>query len=926
MDFGKLYELGEKNTGYYGKRLFAQLEYGAELSAAADGIYDAVLSEILDGAYTAYKKEGAVTKRALADAEKKMQVLSPTAKSLEVLCVAHAHIDMNWMWAFDETVAITLATFRTMLDLMKEYKDFRFSQSQASVYKIVEEYSPEMLTEIKKRIKEGRWEVSASTWVENDKNMPNGESQVRHILYTKQYLSKLLDIDPDTLNLDFEPDTFGHNVNIPEILSSGGVKYYYHCRGNEASAIYRWSAPSGKSILVYREPTWYNWMIGAGDFRHVPDFAKRYNLKKVLKVYGVGDHGGGATRRDIETFIDMNKWPLMPTFKFSSYGEFFAYLEASEPVVAELTGEQNYVFSGCYTSQSRIKQSNHNGEKNFFETEGLAAYASALGLTAPRTGKTAEAWQKHLFSHFHDIITGSGVIGTREYALAMAQQRDAFLGAEKTAHLSALAANIDTSVFKIKEDLSSSLSEGAGVGFQMGENVYTGHAGAGNTRLFLLYNPGACGGKTVARITLWDHEGSPEDYVITDAAGNPVRFEVLGTQAQHYWGHMFRRIDVSVDIPAFGYMVISLKCVREEKKEMTYPPIAERCFRPDNFILENEFIRARFDSDNGALVSLFDKEQKAELINGQGGCFRFIKEDASKGMTAWVQGRRREITPLLKDIRILDGLYRPDGLTKTFYYEADFGTSALRVTYSLKEGAKFLTMDAECDLHDFGDSKSIPALDYYLPLNSPKAYRYDVPMGVLERPGTDADQCANSFAYAETEKSGAMLISEGKYGFRCSDGAVAVSLLRATTDPDPIPENCRHRFRIGISALPYGGNAGLIARAAEFKFGVTHMSIAPKKGALPLTGRFFTLSGNVTVSAVKPAEDGKGIIVRLYEADGRDAEFGLEFCREIASAVVCDSLERITATADFSGGKIKGSVPKNSVMSLRVCFKAGKGE
>jgi alpha-mannosidase len=82
---------------------------------------------------------------------------------------------MNWMWDYAETVAISLDTFRTMLNLMNEYPDFKFSQSQASVYEIVEKYDPEMLEEIRERVREGRWEVTATTWVEADKNMPCGD-------------------------------------------------------------------------------------------------------------------------------------------------------------------------------------------------------------------------------------------------------------------------------------------------------------------------------------------------------------------------------------------------------------------------------------------------------------------------------------------------------------------------------------------------------------------------------------------------------------------------------------------------------------------------------------------------------------------------------------------------------------------------------
>jgi alpha-mannosidase len=153
---------------------------------------------------------------------------------------------MNYQWGYQETVSITTETFRTMLDLMKEYPDFTYSQSQASVYEIVEKYDPAQLTEIKQRVKEGRWELAATSWVECDKNMPNGESLCRHISYTKKYLSELFDIDPDTLCLDYEPDTFGHAATVPEILQDGGVDYYYHCRGCNPRGPYRWQSPSGR--------------------------------------------------------------------------------------------------------------------------------------------------------------------------------------------------------------------------------------------------------------------------------------------------------------------------------------------------------------------------------------------------------------------------------------------------------------------------------------------------------------------------------------------------------------------------------------------------------------------------------------------------------------------------------------------------------
>ena len=135
--------------------------------------------------------EGVLTNTACKEAEAVLMPLKDASKGYEVIFASHAHIDMNWMWGWQETVAITLSTFRIILNLMNEYPGFTFSQSQASVYKIVEEFDPEMMAQIQERIREGRWEVTANAWVENDKNMPDTESLIRHIGLTRKYLHEV---------------------------------------------------------------------------------------------------------------------------------------------------------------------------------------------------------------------------------------------------------------------------------------------------------------------------------------------------------------------------------------------------------------------------------------------------------------------------------------------------------------------------------------------------------------------------------------------------------------------------------------------------------------------------------------------------------------------------------------------------------------
>ena len=178
------------------RRIISELEFALKLDGANENRFSGDISAALDIAEAALKEEGVLTKSACEAAEARLMPLAPAAKEYSLILCAHAHIDMNWMWGWNETVAAALSTFRTMLDLMDEYPGFTYSQSQTSVYRLVEEYDPELMERIKARIAEGRWEITSSAWVETDKNMPNGESLLNTIKYTRDYLEQVWGVDP----------------------------------------------------------------------------------------------------------------------------------------------------------------------------------------------------------------------------------------------------------------------------------------------------------------------------------------------------------------------------------------------------------------------------------------------------------------------------------------------------------------------------------------------------------------------------------------------------------------------------------------------------------------------------------------------------------------------------------------------------------
>jgi len=936
----KLDRLEVKSSGAAAERIIAQLNYAARLSDANDGKFDKVIEEAVNYLDEKFTADGAITVEAAAQAEKMILELGKTAKSYKIICAAHAHIDMNWMWGYDQTVAVTLDTFRTMLNLMKEYPDFTFSQSQASVYKIVEENDPAMLAEIKARVKEGRWELTASTWVETDKNMPNGESLSRHILYTKEYLSKLFDIDPDTLNFDFEPDTFGHNINVPEILCDGGVKYYYHCRGNDVEYLYRWQSPSGKSIVVHRDPFWYNGEINEDMASHLPAFCDEYGMKTTLKVYGVGNHGGGATRRDIERLKELNNWPVYPAVVFGTFAQYFAELEKVKEKLPLVDRELNFVFTGCYTSQSRIKMSNRVGEAKMNEAEAFSAISSALAGGEYPGAAYKEAWKKVLFNHFHDILPGSGVIETREFAMGQFQQVLAAANTGIGGALRNIAGQIDTSAVPVSDDDNAgSLSEGGGVGYAVRDfGVSQPERGKGKNRVLHFFNPSDTARKEPTEITVFDWPGDKSRIVVSDGEGNPVRYQILDInrhnefENRNYWGHQYMRLLIEAEVPATGYATYFLK-----EKELTEIPVRfpkdPRVDKAKKYTLENSRIKVVFDTKNAAILSLKDKATGIELVDPQqpSGLFRLIEEDDAEGMTSWRVGRYMNINPLNRDVKVKEAVAGMDALKQWISYAITFRNSKLDVTVTLNKDSAMLDYQVECDWRETSQKgKPMPQLNFYMPFAYEcEQYKYDIPFGTITRNPIHDDVPANSWGLAlpkEQQDSAVMVVTGTKYGFRGFENALAVDLLRSSYDPDPLPEVAVHRFGFAVAVEnPAQANAALIKKAYDYNHPLTYLSGTKHEGNLALCGGYLAQAGgNVTVSAVKLAEDGSGkIILRVYESDGKDTTAVFDFGKKIKKAIFVDINEKAIASQksiSAAGSKLSFGVEAFSAASVCLEF------
>jgi alpha-mannosidase len=799
------------------------------------------------------------------------------------------------------------------------------------VYHLVEKYDPILMEKIKKRIQEGRWEVTASAWVETDKNMPCTESLLRHIRYTRDYLEGTWGVDPASLNIDFSPDTFGHSAHIPEIDAYGAVRYLYHCRGFEnRQVLYRWKAPSGKELLAYCEPYWYNSGITAEIAVGLPELAsKSGGLKTGLIVYGVGDHGGGPTRRDIEAIIEMQNWPVFPNLRFGRFNDFFRAAEKVREKLPVIDKEINYFSTGCFTTQSRIKLGNRHGEAALLDAESLDALGSLFTGQHYSSQKLIQAWQGVLFTHFHDILTGSCVRDSREHAMGLFSEAQAVAGTARNKQARSLAALIDTSMIALDEEgagegLGSygSQSEGAGAGFGLEgfQGIPNPERGRGKVRIHHVFNPSARKRRELVEFTVWDWPWDIHRAKVTDYNGKDLPFQLIDKEMQRYWDHRYIRFLAEVEVPAMGYTTVVF---REAEMGEAYPHYYcpfPRSDTPHNpMVLENEFLTARFDAETGALVSLVDKSNGAEKIapGEKAGLVLTWSEKATNN--AWQIGRRFGHEGVAKTKRLVPHI--GNSLRNGFELEQEILGSKIKTRITLDKGAKALSWHFDITWNEIAAANdNVPVLCFYLPLKEKaEACMNDIPGGTIKRQESCQDIPGLQFAAAVKSGSALALVTDCKYGYRFHDNTLSATLINTAESPDPDPERGLHLINLWVSVEKDDPKI-LVEAAGNLCHALTVISGGAKNrsGSLPPEMEFLKLEAAGTIfSSAGLTKDG-ALLVRLNEIAGSKDKVILKLPKEIKEACLVDLEEKVSGSLNPKGKEIAFEMAPYTVQGIKI--------
>jgi alpha-mannosidase len=338
-------------------------------------------------------------------------------KTIHLIC--NAHLDPVWQWEWEEGAATAVSTFRTAADLCEEFDGFIFNHNEVILYRWVEEYEPELFKRIQRLVSEGKWHIMGGWHLQPDCNMPSGESFVRQILLGRTYFREKFGVEPTTaINLD----SFGHSRGLVQILRKSGYDSYLICRPlpNDIPDMpdrFVWQGFDGSEIVVHRVADWYNAPLGKAAEKAEKRAAEPGDLPVNVVLWGVGNHGGGPSRKDLADLRDLIARSDDPAIRHSTPEAYFAELIKTKDTLPRRAKDLNPWGVGCYTSMIRIKQKHRLLENELYALEKMASSAWLQGLMAYPKDELASARNDLATCQFHDILPGSSIQPVEDMSL-----------------------------------------------------------------------------------------------------------------------------------------------------------------------------------------------------------------------------------------------------------------------------------------------------------------------------------------------------------------------------------------------------------------------------------------------------------------------------------------------------------------------------
>jgi len=763
--------------------------------------------------------------------------------------IGNAHIDPVWLWRWTEGLETIRSTFASVLERMKEFPEFRFTGSSAAFYWLLEQTDPDMLSEIRQRVREGRWELVGGWWIQPDCNIPCGESFVRQALNGQRYFQKTFGV---TVTVGYNPDSFGHAGTLPQILRKAGLTRYVFMRPgpHEKSLpanVFWWQSPDGSRVLAARITRSYaTW--GKELIQHVeasaegaPDFLDDY-----IVFYGVGNHGGGPTIQNIRSLLEMAQNPQMPAVRLSTLSAFFESVEAQAaagapvPVVPE---ELQHHARGCYTAHSEVKRQNRRTEHLLMTAERVASMAWALlGREYPQEPLT-EAWQSVLFNQFHDILAGTSLPEGYEDARDLYGHAAALGGYALHTSLQALTRQIDT---------------------------------RGEGTPLVVFNP-----------LPWQVRAPVEVERVSAHLSDESGIPVPAQEIQSSTVTSQQRSVFVIDLPPMGY---SLQRADVQAAPSTPSGTLHAAVNAAGAALANDFWRLEVNTADH-LVRLYDKRHRVETHSAPANV-GVVLDDPSDTWSHNVASFRNETGRFDGAQLAIEEL---GDVRACLRIETRWGNSWMIQRLYLYRESEIIECRA---IINWQEQYRMLKIAFPLRLQEPRVTA-ESPYGfTMRNPNGEEEPCQQWVDLSgwttndegERIPYGFALLNDSKYGYDALGSELRLSILRSPAyahhDPSRLePQKCYRYIDQGIQTVtcrlvPHAGGwqeAHIARRAWELNVPPLTVNEYVHEGSLPPTASLLHVEPeSVLVTVCKKAEDADALIVRAYESTGKPCTARIE--------------------------------------------------
>jgi alpha-mannosidase len=803
------------------------------------------------------------------------------ASNRTLYVVNYSHLDTQWRWSYPLTIEQFLPdTILENLDFFGRFPSHVINWTGANRYQMIKEYYPEAFRALKEWVNKGRWFPAGNQWEECDVLVPSSESIIRQVLLGSRFFKDEFGTESQEFML---PDSFGFPASLPSLLAHTGLRGFSTQKLTWKSAVGipfhvgKWQGVDGRGVIAALDAGNYG-AVHRNAFHTSKEWISRLDSNgkvsglKVDYLYnGTGDVGGAPHRTSMKTLeasvkgdgpVKVIAGPADLMFRHISDAQTVSFpTYAGDLLLTEHS-------AGSLSSQAFMKRLNRMNELLADAAERASVASDLLGACPYPASQLRHAWQRTLGGQFHDIISGTAIPKAYEYSW-----NDDFVAMNEFAYaltdaVAGIARGLDTRVMGLP---------------------------------LVIYNPLSVARTDLVEAALPEELENAAAVTALNEAGKPLPTQLTkGPDGS-------RRIVFSATVPGLGFAVYALRAGT--------PPAAGDALKIEDHSLSNTRYQVTLNGD-GDVVSLRDLQAERELLSAP--IRMAFMTERPRYFPAWnmdwadhKQKPRGYVTGSPK-LRVIEA----GPVRVALQIERESEGSSFVQTIRLAAGPAGERVEF-LDRVDWKSSECSLKATFPLSVSSPKAtYSWD--LGTIERGNNNRKQYevpTHSWLDLTDSKGdyGVTLLTPAKYGSdKPTDDTLRLTLLFTPSAPDDYREQRFQdwgRHDISYALVGHAGNwrAGKSQwHARRFEQPLLAFAVPKHAGTL---GKSFSLlelgSDQVAIQAIKRAEDGQGVVVRLQELLGQEARVRLSTPFAIAAAQELNGVEKTIAPLPIEGRTLR---------------------